>query len=431
MMDRHSGLITGAVLALMVSACGSPAGPGAAPVAGGEIRNEAYCNIEGFQSVSRHTYILLDESAISKTQDPAEFHSLNGPILDFVLNFTDPKRVLASGTSAPRERISIFVLPRTGAVANRIFSGCIPGFSIEEETAAKADSSGVRDFFTGGRAQELSNAQDAFQTQLMGAIRVAAQNAPGPASPPAGPVLEAPFLTSLKASGRLIHAETGLPRVLLYADLAALETTDSDNVSEIRTQGFDQGLASGLDLGRSDIMVVHDTPGSDHQREFFDAFFLMQQGKLQYWGNARVGALDAPPVNVRRFIGEAMYPGSPQTVQIRIGSDANGKLVNSWLILRSRPDRATPLTGQLICQSADCRITNDGGGFAQAWSPEPGGKPDFLDDMPFSGLRDFEFTLDEETLKGKVFDPAVHQVGTKPGNDSIPVSGAIAENATF
>jgi len=420
-----------ACLALSLAACGSPASPGGGSVSAGEMQDERYCSIEGFESPERHTYILLDESAYSKTEDPAEFRNLNGGMLDLVLNFADPKRALASGTAAPRERVSIFVLPRTGAVANRIFTGCIPGFSAEEEAAARSENSAVRDFFTGGRAQELSNDQDGFQTQLIGAIRVAAQSAPGPAEPAAGPVLSAPLVSSLKASGRLINAETGLPRVLIYTDVTNVETADTEEVSEIREQGIAMGEASGIDLGRSEILMVQDNPGSDLQREFFDAFFLMQQGDLQYWGSARVGALDAPATKVERYIGEALYPGAPQTVQIRIGTDANGKLVNSWMILRGRPDRATPMTGQLVCQAGKCRIASDGGGFAQAWSPVPGGTPEFLDDIPFSGLRDFEFSISDGELQGRVFDPAVGQVGLEAGNDSIPVSGSLQDNATF
>lgn len=419
--------------ALFAGACGAPTAPTVGLSAGGELRAETFCTVEGLNPALRHTYLMIDENVLSKTETPADFVALNGRIRDVVLTFADPDRALSSGASDYRERISIHVLPADGSASYRVFSGCIPGLSPQEIQESRQNGSAVNDFFSGGVQQQIRNDAEDFTAKLIGALQNAARSAKGPARAQAGNVEQISAFQSIRASGRVINSDLGVPRVVLVTDLGSTSLPEAENREALRKAGFDLGTAASLDLGRADIVVIQSNGGNDSQREFLDAFLLAQHGKLVYWGNERVGALPTAPSRVVRYVGTAAYPNGEDTVQIRVAMDRSGKLVNSWTTLRGRPDRSVPMTGSALCDAPDnCVVRSDEGGFSQAWSLSPGGEPEFDPDMPFSGLRDFEFTAGPQNLTGKLFDPSVDRIGP-PGSetDSIKLDARLQADANF
>lgn len=53
--------------------------------------------------------------------------------------------------------------------------------------------------------------------------------------------------------------------------------------------------------------------------------------------------------------------------------------------------------------------------FAQVWSPEPGGDPECIEDMPLFGMRVLNFSLEEDRVTGMVNDDVCFLVGAETG----------------
>lgn len=409
-------------------ACGDPQAARTS-AAGSAFRLERFCDMPGMRSSLRHTYILLDQTVLSHAGSPQEFAAINAGVRDAVLAFGDPVGGVQSFAVDYRERVSILLLPEDGSAAKLLFEGCVPALSPEELASSRETGSALSDFFTGGVQQDLHNEAEAFRSRIVSAIVLAARERTGAASPLTGPLPDSGLIASLRASGRLINGLQGIPRIVLLSNLAGIALGDADTREKSRALGFTQGQTVGLDLGRAELHVMLiNGPQSSLAREYAEAFFLAQHAQLLTWGGNTPGGLPAAPVELRRFGGDATYPSGKETVQIRVASDRNGSLVGSWLILRGRPDRATPLTGQITCSASDaCTLRGDEGGFAQAWSLAPGADPEFDAETPFGGARDWEFTIAGSRLSGRVFDPGVQlgQLGY------IPVDAQTADDANF
>ena len=424
---------TAAICVAGLTACGSGDGGTIGMGPSGERTFEDYCSVEGLTPSLRHTYILIDENMLSPVASAEEFIAKNAPIRNAVQAFASPALAVDSGTSEPRERISLFVLPADGTSANRIFSGCIPALSSDEIAEMRSQQSDINRFATGDATRGFEEAQGTFEGLVVASIRGAAEDVAEPASPSTGVIDQASAFRSLGASGRLINTDDGLPRVVLITQLGQTSLPEGATDEEtIRQAAFDAATNSRFDLGLSDVFVIQPGGANEHQRAFADSFFLAQNGRLSYWGDQRPPTVDAGPVSVSRYIGEAQYPSGPETVQVRLATDVNGRLVQSWMVLRGQPDRATPMTGQTVCTSkTSCNIRNDDGDFAQAWSLSPGADPEFVNDMPFAGVRDFDLETNDEKLSGKLYDPAIDQFGPDPKNDSIAINATAQANAVF
>jgi hypothetical protein len=354
-------------------------------------------------------------------------------VRDVVVAFSDPDAATLSGAMDYRERLSMLLLPADGSAARLIFEGCLPALSQEEIAAAQGENAALTNFFTGGVQQQLRNDAEQFRSRVIAALVVASREAPGPAAPETASLPETRLVQSLRASGRLINGEDGLPRIVLLSNLARTDFGETESREDARRKGFADGMESALDLGRSELHVfLADGQRSALAREYAQAFFLAQHANLMSWAGSSPTAMPAAPVTVIRYTGEASYPNGPESIQIRLAVDRNDNLVNSWLVLRGSPNRSTPLTGPQTCDGpGSCRISSDDGGFAQAWTLSPGGEPSFDNDIPFGGLREWEIETRDARLTGRVHDPAVQQIGPTPGNNSIGLTARIADEATF
>ena len=94
------------------------------------------------------------------------------------------------------------------------------------------------------------------------------------------------------------------------------------------------------------------------------------------------------------------------------------KVRSRWMARRSSAD-------------GECSIRSVENGFSQIWSPSRGGEPVFSEDLPFGGLRNLEVTFDDESLKGRIFDPLIEKVGPGPDDKDIPPACQICRECQF
>lgn len=430
-MTKLASAISAFLLSAMVAACGSgdtvsPAGDAESFVA------EDFCQVDGLPAPLRHTFILIDSNVLAHTENAEQFVASNAWIRDAVLALADPERAINAGASEPRERISIIRLPENGSAGSRVFTGCIPAMTGEEIAQASARGSRVSDFFAGGVREELEEKAAFFRTRLVAALQAAGRAADGHGRPPRGAIAQSSLFAAINGSVGLLEAGQGVPRLVIITNLSRTQRLQGAGTPDARRAGFVAGQALGLNLRGSDIVLIQPNSRDPLQRAFLDAFFLAQQGQLIYAGQSGVSGLPAPPRTIRRFVGQAAYPDGPENVQIRIGIDRNGRLTNSWITLRDEHDRSVPLAGQAVCDDDEvCLLRSTNDGFGQTWSLSPGGQPEFLNEMPFGGMRNFELRIDGETIMGRVYDPLVNQVGPSPGSDSIRISGNLRGNSNF
>lgn len=422
--------LTATLACVALAACGAD---DAVPMGDSEsFVAEDFCRVEGLSSPPRHTFVLIDSSVLAHTENAEEFVAANAWVRDAVLAIADPDRSVNSGASEPRERITIIRLPENGAAGTRIFTGCIPAMTADEIAQAGSRGSRVGSFFTGGVREELEEKAAYFRTRLVAALQAASRAAEGRGRLPRGPIEQSGLFTAIGGSVGLLEAGQSVPRLVLITNLSRTRRAQANNAGEARRAGFVSGQQLGLNMRGSDIVLIQPDSGDALQRAFLDAFFLAQQARLIYAGQGGVSALPGSPRTVRRFIGQAAYPDGPENVQIRIGIDRNGRLVSSWITLRDQHDRSVPLSGQATCdrdETCVLRSTNDGLG--QAWSLAPGGQPEFDNEMPFGGMRNFEFRIDGETLSGRIFDPLISRIGPNSGTSSIAISGNLRASSNF
>lgn len=417
--------------ALFLAACPDGNTPSKISPAAGisqAIRLEEYCTLPGLPPSGRHTYVLIDEHVVGRVEQTEDFGTTNAELRNVILAFATPNAASVTGLMDHRERLSILLLPREGTAAKLLFTGCLPSLSADELASADREGSALATFFTGGTRQRLDEAAETFRRRVARALILAARSAPGPAEPETGRLPQSQLVQSLLASGHLVNGDAGLPRVVLLARLGEIDIDGASTSESARRNGFADGQTVALDLARSELHVflVGDNETS-LARDYARAFFLTRHANLMTWADDTPPPLPAPPVVVERYNGEALYPREPEAIQIRIAADRNGALVNSWIILRGEQNRSIPMTGRRFCNSGGrCSLRSDDGGFAQAWSPNAGGTPEFDRLLPFVGMREWEMTVQDQNFEGRVFDPTV-RIGPDSA-DSFPLRGSVAQD---
>jgi hypothetical protein len=494
-MSRRVTIALAGVLSICVAGCQESA-PRPAVGSGMEFRMEEYCAIDGLPAALRHTFVLIDERTLMPSDESeraeADETLLNDGVRESVLAFADPLQATQTGATDYRERVTLLLVPRSGAAAEVLFEGCVPGLSPDELAEARQGGSAIESFFTGGLDQRLQNDRDEFRRRVALALGKAAREAEGEATPYSGNLAEGSLVASLRASGQLINADEGLPRIVILSNLARIDLGEARTREAAREQGFRDGAQAGLDLGRSEVHVfLVDGRQSALARDYAEAFFLTQQGRLLSWSGDRPTNLPPAPVSVARFEGEARFvaPDWTPPVWVRIALDRNGSLVNSWITLRGNVNRSTPFSGIRSCNSEDaCTLRADETGFAQVWrnfpdfeleaitpaptagpvpppdmgtgpasrdagqggassgaSPSPApsvpaaasicradqAQPEFCPHYPFVGVRSWEMTVEEQSLTGRLFDPSGLQIGLDRNNKEIGIEARQVHDARF
>lgn len=418
---------TAVILALSLAACGGGGGDQGGGGGGtGAIRNEAYCNKTGLPAPLRQTFILLDAKVIKKAAMATDFAERNAFVRDLGLAFTNPALALASGLSDPRERISIMLVPSDGSPAQLVFTGCIPGLSADEEAAARAGNSGLGEFFTGDALSAMAKDAEQFQIGAIGGMTQAAKRGVDTPEPQTGPIAASALFSAIRASRGVLEPPKGtIARYVIVTDLSAAGFESGESSDSPHKQGQDAGFKAAGDFGLSDVMVIQPEGAAPKGKEFLEGFLLAQGGRLVSYSSGKPMAGERAPKSVRFFEGEAAYPGRNERLSLRIADDGKGNLSSSWLTMLGGVNKPIPLTGQITCSSPSiCKIASDDKGFAQAWSPTPGGEPEFINEMPFAGMRNFAFEIEGKELKGEVLDPMV-QIGNDGSKSSIAIKASV------
>ncbi len=413
-MLRHlrSGSVVAAcvLLAPLLGACPSGGGgAGGRSAEQGAVVREEFCNWRDLQAPLRQTVVVIDERSLAASEEGRPIRETNQALFDLVSGLGNPSVAIRSGAMAAREQLTIFIAPTSGAAPRLIFSGCLPGVSDQEQAEIDADQSGLQnssDAFWGHRAQQdASQEQDGFYSALLGALSQAANQRSDDAGR-RGPFLGGSLLESLTAVRQLTPEGTAAPRLFILTDLRSFAQTG--DVSAARTAGFTDARTAGLKLGGVEVYLVADgEQQGGTARDYADAFFLGSQGDLMSWGGATFSALTAPPATSREYAGSITYPHDQFPMVLRLAADSQGRLVNSWVLITSDAEWATPVSGSLSCSHGECQLTSDRSGFAQVWSINPDPNPEFLAEMPLSGLRTIEATVTDDTVVGAVSDPIV------------------------
>lgn len=412
-------------LGLPLASCGSGTS-GHSTSSGGLIRVEQYCKMGSFEPSLRQTFILIDAKVLKQAKQATEFAQSNGFIRDLILSFADPKQALASGLSAPRERISVLLVPSDGSPAQPIFSGCIPGLSQDEEAAARQNSSSMGEFFTGDPLEQLNEDAKQFQLGLIGALTEAAKKGAREIEPQLGPIAATSLFSAIKASRGVLEVPKGMiPRFVIVSDLSAATFENTDSKDTPYKQGQDAGFKAGGDFGLSEVSVIQPKGTFVKGKEYLEGFLLAQGGQLTSISVGRPIAAGRAPTQVFFFEGSAAYPSRTQNIKLRIAGDSKGTLTSSWLTILGGENQPIPMSGQITCTSSKmCTVLSDDKGFSQAWADRRTADPQFSNDLPFGGMRNFRLTIEGSILKGDVSDPMV-QLGDDPSKNSIAVKAIV------
>lgn len=414
------------VLSLSLGACGGDSGAGGGGGGTGQlIRHETYCNKPGLTAPLRQTFILLDAKVLKKAEMATDFAERNAFVRDLGLAFTNPALALASGLSDPRERISILVVPTDGSPAQLVFSGCIPGLSTDEEAAARSGNSSLGEFFTGDALSGMAKDAEQFQISAVGGLTSAAKRGVETPEPQTGQLAATAFFSALRASRGVLEPPKGsIARYVFVTNLGAANFESPESKDTPHKQGQDAGFKAGGDFGLADVMIVQPEGTAPKGKEFLEGFLLAQGARLVSYSSGKPMAGERAPKAVRLFEGEAAYPGRSERLNLRIADDGKGNLSSSWLTMLGGVNKPIPMTGQISCSSPSiCKLTSDDKGFSQAWSPQPGGEPEFINELPFAGMRNFAFDIQGKDLKGEVSDPMV-QIGNDGSKSAIAIKAS-------
>ena len=400
-----SRVLLASLSSLIMCACG---GAGDIGDETGPLREEAACSIEGLSRPLRQTAILLDESSLRAAEDAQMLRARNRDLIDAVMAVAGAEAAVASGALAPRERVSLYLAPADGSALRLLFSGCAPALSAEERAGLEASSSATSDFMGSGEEDRIDSHAADYETSILGAIQRAAARAPQNALPRPRTFDASPLVQSLRATPRIGDPSAGISRLVIIAPRSFSAIPAFPGPAQARAAGFALAPQVGLDLSLVEINVAL-APGAG-QRDFASAFFLASGGQLASWSTRFPTGLSRAPTAVRSFSGEIDYGPARYPIVVRIAHDDTGQLTNSWLLLRGDRQYGIPITGTISCAGEQCRVRSDQSGFAQVWSAEAGGEPEFRPGLPFVGLRNIEITFDGPLGEGRVWDPVVDEI---------------------
>jgi hypothetical protein len=412
-------LLSVSALSLFAASCGDSRDPGVAatfPATG--IRQERFCSIKGAVSALRQTVILIDAASVAGTGVQSEFRTQNPELAGLLNEIGDPMKAFSEGRLALRERTTLIVTGRDGSPGRVLFSGCAPLRGADEISNAEQGKSETEKslewFFASGMSDKQLEAAKKYRGEFLKAFaQVPVAAAKGQA--PKGDAFESnPLVRSLQGMGRIVAPDGTAPRIFLYTDFGKALKARFASVAEARTAGFAAAERANLTLGRAEIHIV--APQSDNDpliRAFAEAFFLGSEARLFSWGGANFNSMPQPPVRMTGYTGTIDYGGVKAPIQLRLAADVQGRLVNSWIVVKLDKETATPLTGSLVCQTDTCELvqSQEKAELGQLWAIDPTApEPTFSQTMPFSGLRHITGTFGPQTGSGKIFDPKVSKI---------------------
>jgi hypothetical protein len=371
---------------------------------------DKYCYYEGEVSSLRQSFLILDENDVI-LETGNEILQKNQPWRDFFYKLLNLNETAALQRFAARERITLLVAHADGSGTEELFSGCLPLFSMKEIQKIKEDSSAISIFAGTDKLSEIKDDIKDFE-KLIGKALFDVAKSISEASKLSKTVdfIDSSFVQSLGGNFPIDNSN-GLSRVVFYTSNPGLQPGKTwNNRGLARSEGFAMALDAGVNLEGAEVHLVgpKGLTRSGNQQEFLSAFFLGSKSELKSIVSSKTLPKSSPaPIRVNRFVGYVQYPESTKyPVKIRLATDQNGTLTDSWLILERGHTPYIPITGSLTCAELfDCSYTAKGDGFAQLLAVSDTKEPTFNGDLPFAGARTLSFKIDAEgVLSGFVED---------------------------
>jgi hypothetical protein len=174
-------------------------------------------------------------------------------------------------------------------------------------------------------------------------------------------------------------------------------------------------LAADLNLKGAEVHVVGMSGGAG-ARDALVMFFLAAHGELISTGSASsLPSFVASPIRVTRYQGTIQYPDTKFPIRIRLATDQNGTVVNSWISVQTSGEQFSPFHGVLTCAANNsCTYAGDDT-FSQIWNVKRNTKgTPFLDpSMPFGGARSLNLVIENNVAQGSISDSLINFQGLK------------------
>lgn len=376
--------------------------------------DESFCNKPGLAAAKRQTLLVVDGQVIHPESD-GQRNPENREWREYVAKLVNGDDPAIGQRFAPRERFMIAIAEADGSGITPLFSGCLPIYSKEEQDKLEAGGGAVGEFFGRGWKADLKTAREKFRRSLVLALVEGTVSAKSGDLQPNTKLADSALVSSL-LRGLPIALENGIPRLVVYSDLAKLSLPEGE-VSDVRRAGRADAERIGLNLQYSEVHVIGVTgrKGSADS-EYLNAFILAGKGEVAALAGRNAGIKTVnPPERVAVYQGKITYPDGTYPIRMRLALDRNGTAVNSWIEEVSDRARFTPFGGVLTCATGDkCNFVGDRI-FAQVWSDNPNPNPEFASWMPFAGFRELVFSLSGATIVGTIKDSAGYVPGMENG----------------
>lgn len=394
------------------------------------------CNRSDLVVPLRQTLIVLDENEVTPEPNAVAL-AANMAWRRFLgrLLLSDDN-VLAQAFE-PREHVTLLIARKDGTGTRTIFEGCVPFYSVAEMRQIKARGgvgADVGEFFGSGPVQDMKKDLEQFRLHLGQSVQDALlpdQLSPSGRGLPIRSLDDNSLIVSLN-QGSIINPAYGVPRILFYSDMSRyLRGASGNTVGAARAAGEAAGFKANLDLGGAEVYLIG-MSGSTLARDTLTMFFLASHGELMSSGPADVLPRFMPsPSHVARYQGFIVYPKMKFPIRVRIATDRNGTVVNSWLSVHADTELFAPIHGIVTCaRDTPCIYTGDDL-FAQVWNPDRDSSrnPRLQSDLPFGGARDLDMRFDGNGMRGSISDPQIQFTGLK--DSKLEFTAARQINATF
>jgi hypothetical protein len=407
----------------------------AAWLLGGQAKAENfddYCGLAGFSVPQRQTIVVIDEHHIFAENGQRD--GRNDGWRKFVGNLLLPdNQAVLEQNFLPRERVTILLARKDGAGTKVVFSGCLPFFSPAERGRIEANGGylrSVKAFFGSDEAADARRAMDLFRIHLGNAMRAALDPSALSRFEPQGQPLSASALVSSLKQGTIVNFAYGLPRIVLYSDLQRFFGSLPGSTEAARQAGQREGNAADLNFRGAEFYVVG-MSGGGVSRDALDMFLLASHAELAgLSGAAALPAFLPAPVHVTRYQGRIVYPDNTFAVRLRLATDENGTVVNSWISVQASNEQYVPIHGVVTCGQFGCSFAGDQI-FAQLWYAGRGGaRPPLLGpSLPFAGARNLNLSITNSRVTGSISDPLIRFEGLK--SQKLEFSAAAQPAAKF
>lgn len=379
--------------------------------ANAQIRSfDKFCSLDGYESAMRETHIVIDSSLI--TSESGTPLPENRAWRQRITRLMNAKDTGALNRWAPRERVTVSIANGDGSGLKSIFRGCMPLYSASEEKSLDETTSRMSKFLGNDWRSSLEDDNDSFRRALTFAL---VDGVTDTASFDGGSMIASGLGQSLTRSYRPSF-QYGVPRLILMGQFDEYDSPKGE-IPEVRKQARNDTLKWGADLSRSEVHILGTDGDIDaSQKEYLRALYLGAKGNVKTLAGL-TGTLVAtePPKSIDVYKGTISYPDGKYPMTLRLALDANGRAVNSWVEVQSDQVRFVPLEGSLNCESEKKCEFVDAGDFAQIWTDNPGGDPEFENWMPFVGFRNIEFAINDQSLSGKIVDSSGYVPGLEEG----------------